>query len=84
MPDSINCFKFYFAYKNPVRPVSTFVLFMFGTFRKTDKTSNGSQKSCALLPHTEFKFKSVTLTDVQQQILRYNYDVYLTSLYGVT
>ena len=57
---------------------------MFGTFRKTDMTSNGSQKSCALLPHTEFKFKSVTLTDVQQQILRYNYDVYLTSLYGVT
>ena len=84
MPDSINFFKFYFTYKYLVRPLSTFVLFMFGTFRKTNKTTNGSQRSCALLPHTEFKFKSMTLTDVQPQILRYNYDVYLTSPYGAT
>ena len=84
MPDSINCFKFYFTYKYLVRPLSTFVLFMFGTFRKTNKTTNGSQRSCALLPHTEFKFKSMTLTDVQPQILRYNYDFYLTSPYGAT
>jgi len=38
------------------------------------------KKSCVLLPYTECKFKSMTFTDVQPQILRYNYAVYMVQL----
>jgi len=39
---------------------------------------------CVLFSYTECKFKSMTLTDVQPQPLRYNYDVYLQSPYNAT